>query len=118
MSTWPKEALASLGRPINRWDVCPTCGEPASGHVWKGGDELLCRAPFIEQVKDIQKWADDQRVIENARIKAEVLKEIERNAIYRQLARREAREATRARVATPARSEKAIATGPRKYFDE
>lgn len=35
---------AALGRPLNKWDLCPKCGEPPSDHLaTTGSNDLRCR---------------------------------------------------------------------------
>jgi hypothetical protein len=59
---WPREALEQLGRPLNKWDLCPTCGRPAAEHFYNRLTlaELVCpqesvlkttAAAYMEQVR-------------------------------------------------------------------
>lgn len=126
MAFWPKDAIKELGRPLQRWDVCPVCGRAANTHRYEPvSRELACNPLTTEMpmylspeafILEAQRAED--RANEIARRKQILAREEQEMAlaIVRAEAQRAAGETPRERNAalkpcTPV-------NGPRKYFDD
>lgn len=124
MSTWPQDAIDNLGRPLNRWDVCPSCGEPTTAHVWApAGKGLVCRNEFTEKI-EAQEFANRERAIEK-RLREAVRKveQAEREEGARKMSTRRIVTAAALRLKTEMRETRRQpdpinVQQQRKYFDE
>lgn len=68
---WPKEAITGLGRPLNRWDVCPNCGKPPSGHAYSPAtNEYRCLSLIEKQ--SVAAWKKNE-ILKAIQVEAEAM---------------------------------------------
>lgn len=60
ITIWPAEAIANLGRPLNRWDECPVCGKIPSSHAYiRSSNTYRC---LVAEKTTPSKWIKQERL--------------------------------------------------------